>query len=593
MLYPIRNYYRSFIEINDFWKFKVDKEEKGFGKKWFNGFESSLEIAVPGSWNEQLEELGLLHYIGSVWYSKRIFIPAEFSEKRIVIRIGSADYNSKLWINGKLVGENYSGFLPFEFEITNFVSPGEYANLVLWVNNKLSDSSIPQGIESDYYQRENRLREETYPAARFDFTPFGGINRPVIVYSTPKNFISKLQIQTSIEGKKNGTLNVKTEAITDQSYEIDYSIENVKISAEEISYDSACSSTARLKIKDCRFWSPEDPFLYSLNVKLKVNKAIIDEYSLPIGVREIELVKNKLMLNGKEIYMKGFGKHEDFPVTGKGLFLPQIVKDFELLKWINANSFRTSHYPYSDEILSYADRKGILIINEVPAVSLDFRYVNGDTLQNHKESLLRLIERDNNHPSVIAWAAGNEPNLVGEPSYYDGRGKKYWGEIFDYVRSLDQSRPITVPNCSRAGIDDPVFEFCDFISLNRYYGWYEYPGQMERAVDILSKEMDLIYSKYKKPVMFTEFGVDTIPGSHSTSDQMFTEEYQSKYLQEYIKLFRSKKYMIGEHVWNFADFRTPQHFRRVVMNLKGVFTRDRSPKLAAFKLKEIWKNSSE
>ncbi len=88
--------------------------------------------------------------------------------------------------------------------------------------------------------------------------------------------------------------------------------------------------------------------------------------------------------------------------------------------------------------------------------------------------------------------------------------------------------------------------------------------------------------------MMTEFGADTIEGAHSISDQMFTEEYQAKLLEMYIKLLRSKDYNIGEHVWNFADFRTPQHFRRVIFNRKGVFTRTREPKLAAFKLKELW-----
>jgi beta-glucuronidase len=100
--------------------------------------------------------------------------------------------------------------------------------------------------------------------------------------------------------------------------------------------------------------------------------------------------------------------------------------------------------------------------------------------------------------------------------------------------------------------------------------------------------MEQLHRQYQKPIMMTEFGADTIPGYHSTSDQLFTEEYQAKLLTEYIKLLRSKSYVIGEHVWNFADFRTPQHFRRVVLNRKGVFTRSRQPKLAAFKLKALW-----
>jgi beta-glucuronidase len=300
-----------------------------------------------------------------------------------------------------------------------------------------------------------------------------------------------------------------------------------------------------------------------------------------------------LLLNGEPIYLKGFGRHEDFAVTGKGLVLPVVVKDFQLMKWVHANSFRTSHYPYAEETMAMADRQGFLVIDEVPAVSLDMRHINDRTLKNHKEFIRKLFDRDHNHPSVIMWALGNEPNLVGESGYYDGSGKKYWKEVFSFARTLDPSRPMTVPNCQRSGLEDPVFEFSDILAINRYYGWYEYPGRLDFAVKVLETEMDTLHSKYGKPLMMTEFGADTVPGLHSTSDQLFTEQYQEKMLEMYIRLLRSKSYTVGEHVWNFADFRTPQHFRRVLLNMKGVFTRSRQPKLAAFKLKSLWSESGK
>ena len=92
--------------------------------------------------------------------------------------------------------------------------------------------------------------------------------------------------------------------------------------------------------------------------------------------------------------------------------------------------------------------------------------------------------------------------------------------------------------------------------------------------------------------MMTEFGADSLPGLHSVSDQMFTEEYQENLLGAYIAVLRSKDYTVGEHVWNFADFRTPQNLRRVMLNMKGVFTRTRSPKMAAHSLRKIWTSST-
>ena len=588
MLYPIQNGFRNILDLSGIWKFKIDPDKIGEKEKWFKGFNSVLDIAVPGSWNEQLEEAGLLHYVGSAWYSRKMYIPKECGSKRILVRIGSADYNSKVWINGKFVGENHLGFLPFEFDISNFIIPGEQSEIIILVNNELNDDTVPQGISSSHFLNENRLREETNPPSRFDFSPFGGIHRPVQIITTPRQFINRIRINTKLAGAKKGVLEAYVETVGTENASIVVSISNGKKIITKQTTTKGNAVSLAIEISNCVFWSPENPFLYDLKIQLLRDEGVVDEYTLPVGIREIKIAGNSLILNNKNIYLKGFGKHEDFSTIGKGLFLPLMVKDFELMKWINANSFRTSHYPYSEEMMFYADKKGIMVIDEVPAVSLDIRYANDKTLGNHKEYIRRLIDRDNNHPSVIMWAVGNEPNLVGADEYYDGSGKKYWKEIFGYTRKLDSSRPVTVPNCTRAGIDDPVFEFCDVLSLNRYYGWYEYPGNLECASEVLSKEMDAIHKKYKKPVLFTEFGADTLKGSHSTSVQMFTEEYQAKLLEMYIDIIRSKSYTIGEQLWNFADFRTPQHFRRVVLNLKGIFTRDREPKLAAFKLKKIW-----
>ena len=589
MLYPIQNKFRNVFDLSGIWKFKIDPEGKGEKEKWFKGFESENDIAVPGSWNEQLEELGLLHYVGSAWFSKKIFIPEISKNKKFWLRVGSSDYTTKAWINGKFLGENTFGFLPFKFDITNFVEPNSYAEIVFCVNNELNYETIPQGISSHNYFKENRIREETNPPARFDFSPFGGIHRPVQLVTTPAIFINKISVNTKIISDNKARIEINTKLSESVKGNITAII---KDAGREFKGESELLSgiaIINIEIESCKLWSCENPFLYDLKIQLKQDDQIADEYSMPIGIREIKIDGNKLLLNGKEIYLQGFGKHEDYSAIGKGLFLPLMVKDFELLKWINANSFRTSHYPYAEETMFYADKKGILIIDEVPAVSLDFRYVNENTKKNHLEFIDRLIERDYNHPSVIVWSVGNEPNIVGDEGYYDGTGKKYWKEIFDYTRSLDNSRPLTVPNCTRAGVNDPVFEFSDILSINRYYGWYEHPGMLEYACEKLSQEMDEIYKLYNKPMLLTEFGSDTMPGFHSTSVQMFTEEYQTKLIEMYIDVIRSKSYTIGEQVWNFADFRTPQHFRRVVLNLKGIFTRERAPKSAAFKLKEIWK----
>lgn len=588
MLKLIQNKYRSKLDISGLWDFKVDKNNIGESQKWYEKFIPDFTIAVPGSWNEQLETEGLMNYVGSAWYSTEFFLQNDPSNKEIIVRIDSADYHSKIWINGNLIGENLGGFLPIEFNISKFVIPNENNIITIRVNNELTSDTIPQGIDTIDYANENRMREETFPPARFDFFPYGGIHRPVYIYTTPKEFVRDIKVSTQILDSNSALLKIKTIIQTKTSCSVKMKVIGEGTSKQQTIDVSSENIYCEIPIDNCRFWNLEDPYLYQLKVELVDDKHVIDEYYLNIGIREIKVENKKLLLNGKAVFLKGFGKHEDFPVIGKALNIPLIVKDFSLLKWINANSFRTSHYPYAEEWLDYADKTGILVIDEIPAVSLDFRKTSEQTLKNHKDFIRKLVDRDYNHPSVIMWAPGNEPNIVGEKSYYNGSGEKYWNEIYTYLKNLDDTRPVTIPNCQRGGVDDPAFNYSDVISLNRYYGWYENPGNLDIAIKRMESEMDYIAQKYSKPIIVTEFGADTVAGQHSISDQMFTEEYQSKLLEMYCELIESKNYTVGEHVWNFADFRTPQHFKRVVDNLKGVFTRTRNPKQAAFTLKKIW-----
>jgi len=588
--------YRRNVDLSGLWMFKTDASGVGESENWQSGFDSATEVAVPGSWNEQLAESGLMNYVGAAWYMKTVYLQPAHEGEAMVLRIGSADFLSKVWVNGICVGENTAGFLPFECDITGVASRGGTARIVIRVTNELSNNTIPQGITSAQYEIENRLREETFPPARFDFFPFGGIHRPVRVLTVPVSRLDRVSVETT-RSDGGGIVTVSCRTTHVGSGELRARLGDAGAAAEAgasapvVGTISSDAAVIRIIVPDCRCWSPEDPFLYTLTLEVMKDGLVVDEYSLEIGIREVRIDGNRLLLNGKEIRLTGFGKHEDGAITGKGLSLPLMVKDFELLKWIGANSFRTSHYPYAEEFMFYADKKGILVIDEVPAVSLDHRHTTDRTLAAHKEYIARLIERDRNHPSVIIWSLGNEPNLVGAESYFDGRGKAYWEEVFACARELDPLRPMVVPNCLRGGIHDPVLALSDILCINRYYGWYEYPGQLARGIEALGEEMDAIHAKYRKPLMLTEFGADTIAGFHSITDQMFTEEYQSRLLGAYIALARSKQYTIGEHVWNFADFRTPQNMRRVMFNLKGVFTRSRDPKMAAFTLRDLWTSS--
>jgi beta-glucuronidase len=216
-----------------------------------------------------------------------------------------------------------------------------------------------------------------------------------------------------------------------------------------------------ITVPEAALWSPAAPNLYDLSVELHQAGAVQDMYTLPIGIRTIAVDGDRLLLNGQPIYLTGFGRHEDFPIVGRGMLPPVIVKDYALLQWIGANSFRTSHYPYSEEMLALADRLGFLVIAETPAVGLYFRE---DGLERRLELCTQyvreLVNRDKNHPSVIMWSVANEPHSKSP------HAEPFFRQLCDEARALDATRPVTL--VSMLGVAEESFAFCDVLCLNRY-----------------------------------------------------------------------------------------------------------------------------
>jgi beta-glucuronidase len=288
-------------------------------------------------------------------------------------------------------------------------------------------------------------------------------------------------------------------------------------------------------------------------------------------------------LNGKPVFLKGFGRHEDYPGTGRYLPPSVLQKDYRNMAWVGANSFRTTHYPYSEQDLDLADRLGFLVIDETPAVGLFFKKTGlQKRLKLCRQYVQGMIQRDKNHPSVILWSLANEPHSKRPGAV------PFFKKLAELARSLDPTRPVTL--VSYLGTGEKSFEFLDLVCVNRYFGWYSEPGDLGRAIPRLSRDLEALWRKFKKPVLVTEFGADALPGSHSDPPAMFSEEYQAEMIEKYLEVIRKKPFVAGAHVWNLSDFRTAQATHRPNgMNYKGVFTRDRKPKLAAHRLRKLWK----
>jgi beta-glucuronidase len=155
------------------------------------------------------------------------------------------------------------------------------------------------------------------------------------------------------------------------------------------------------------------------------------------------------------------------------------------------------------------------------------------------------------------------------------------------ARELDPTRLVTIVTVM--GGPQNWMEKCDVICMNRYWGWYTLGGQLDTARKMLEKEFDQVWDRFHKPIIMTEFGADTIAGYHGLPSVMWTEEYQADYIRFHLEVAEAREFVAGMHVWNFADFAAVQSIARVGgLNHKGVFTRIRTPKMAAHVLREFW-----
>lgn len=581
MLYPKMTESRMVFDLNGVWDFcLMDGEAKG----------EIVPMPVPSSYNDIYTGRGFADHVGNLYYRRTFTVSSRMLEKRLFLRFGSVTHKAEVWLNGTCLGKHSGGFLPFSFEITETAIAGEN-ELEVIVNNIVDETTLPAGRM--VHQKFPGLPEEIHNLPNFDFYNYSGIMRPVCLYTAPGSYIEDI----SIYGKMDGSFYWDVKA----NGEGTVSVRLLDAAGNEVATGEGFKGTGR--IDQVQLWEPGHPVLYSLEVTLTGSDGEKDTYTEVFGFREVSIRDCRIHLNGKPVYLKGFGKHEDSPVHGRGLDMAYNVKDIGLLKWIGANSFRTSHYPYCEEMLQLCDREGILVIDEAPAVGLNAGFTatgllggnpNGTwklfkTAEHHRQVLRDMVQRDKNHPCVIIWSVANEP-----ASQEDG-AKEYFEPLLNLVRELDeQKRPATLVTYEGSNpVSCKVAEICDLLIINRYRGWYDTEGNLRGAAALLKDELEGFHRRCPdKPIMLGEYGADTIAGFHDINARIFSEEYQVDFLRAYGEVFDSLPYITGEHVWNFADFATAENIKRVGGNKKGVFTRDRSPKMAAHFLKERWEGIS-
>lgn len=574
-MYPQTNAARSVRDLSGVWDFR------------FNANDPWQTIAVPASYNDQSPDPEFRRHYGMAYYRTRFTVP---EGARRVLRFDAVTHNAAVRLNGEEIATHRGGFLPFEADITALAQPGETVTLEVEVDNRIGHSTLPVGNEGGtaFFGSDNagipaveagkaRQQMQGVNLPNFDFFNYAGITRPVHLYTTPAAYIADIALAPAMDG----TLDYKINTIGDGLASIEILNDEGKVVAD------GKGESGTLHVEDPHLWQPRPgtPYLYTALVKFGQ-----DEYRQQFGFRSVEVRGHQFLINGEPFYFKGPCKHEDSAFRGRGYDACVTVTDLKLYQWLNANCLRMSHYPYAEEVYDLCDRLGIVVIDETPAVGIGAGaacdpYKTFPLKAYHSAVLRAMIDRDKNHPCVVLWSLGNEPDTEHFPqSAYD-----YGRPLYEQAHAQDpQDRPVTMVCCQNDYTRDITTRTMDVVCINRYYGWYNLSGDLENAAYAFQQELDF-WAGIDKPLVLSEYGADTVAGLHGTTPEMFTEEFQVEYYKTINACLDSRPFVVGEWPWNFADFSTQQGPMRVgSCNRKGLFTRERTPKLAAHYFKDRW-----
>jgi len=580
-------------------------------------------MPVPSAFNDILSETSALNYIGWSWY-QTVMTVDNFGDQteRLFLQLESVNYMAMVFIqrlpsdkNASLVATHVGGHLPLCVDLTEWLYPSLVTNtlrVTVAVNNELTGETIPSGQMLDYSNIVGRPYRVFRPD--FDFFHFAGILGDVNAIRLPKQFIENVTPLWDKDDQLKGFQVCMSNASADSSVQsMRISIEPQETVGELASFELDLFEQVEALISGdrCLSIAPPKRFMDKIdaNGRLKVVEfSIFQESSQLVSEfqRKILLDRFRLKLRssrrrtwpliGSDLH--GFGMHQEQYFSGRSMSLASIMKDVNLLKRVGANVIRTSHYPYSSEYLDACDDNDVMVIAECQAVGLNSFSKN--KLELHKQLLKEMLWRDHHHPSIIMWSIANEPQSQ------KVEAKWYFESLVEYAkRDLAQytvlaKRPITAA-IAQPFDADRIGHTLDVLMLNFYYAWYSYTNALETIRPGLLASLNGWAKKHSgKPLLVSEFGADTLAGEHKMVRGIYTEEFQRDLIIEHERVFhelrkereqnRTEINFIGSMIWNFADFSTHESLYRIGgINRKGIFTRDRQPKLSVNTVEYFYK----
>jgi beta-galactosidase len=431
-----------FMSIEGNWKFNFvknayDKPENFFAldfddSKWvdfpvpglfeMNGYGDRIYTNVSYPWNNEYPINPPVvgerdNYVGS--YRQSFNIPADWEGQRIFIHVGSATSNLWVWVNGKYVGYSEDSKMEAEFEITEYVKPGQ-SNLIAM--------QIMRWCDGSYIEDQ-------------DFWRFTGIAREVYLYTRPKSHVYDFGIGTDFDSKYvNATLIFGAQVDFAQGKELILDLKDASGKSVWKSSQTANDGhvVVSVPVKNPYKWTAETPYLYTLFITLaETDGTVLEVIPQKVGFRKVEIRDRQLLVNGQPILIKGADRHEMDPEGGYVVSLERMIQDIQIMKQMNINAVRTSHYPDDPRWYDLCDQYGIYLVAEANVEGHGMMYgphplaANPDYEQAHLERNISNVVTYRNHPSIIVWSMGNE----------DGDGQSFV-TCYKWIKGYDPTRPV-------------------------------------------------------------------------------------------------------------------------------------------------------
>ena len=544
---------RAQISLSGNWSFQADRKNEGESAGWFSDQQDTKswqEVNVPIAFDNC--ESGLERYAGAGWFSKLVYVPESFRGKRVVLSFEGINYNAKVWVNGKPVGENHDAFLPFTLPINDAVKIGAENKITVRVDNLRTRGQFP--LFEGWYGQGGFTREACVMAT----DPLHLQDTFVEAEPAPEGGYFRFHGTVANDTAAARTVNIRIRILDADQKELTV----LQSRALAVAQGQTGELTVEGTVSGVKNWSPDEPTLYTAQIVVLSDGKPLDSLTRRIGFRRVEIKDAKMFLNGKPLFLCGFNRHEDSPKTGMAVDLAQAREDFTAMKQTGCNYVRFCHYPHHPGELDLCDELGLLVLAENamnewghvdhPDPNGGFELKPEDApliLDNARRTLRKMVQRDNHHPSIIFWSISNE-NAEERSDVAEGNG-----ELLRYGKTLDRSRPWThVSNCHQKQGWESFYLFDDVIIVNVYPS---HQPQVEHTEATLAaglpeatKYMEDVLAKLHrqfpaKPIVIGEFGYpDGYGGPESARLQTIATEAEFKGL--------NAAYVAGCALWVYA-----------------------------------------